>query len=159
MKNKAQFELVPNMFIIIVGVMGVFILIVLLLANIGTSANIVKSNIYKLNAIDATYIVEKCLKNKGDIIEEKFLDENNNKNLCELCGICETVVYGSVEDIETQKKWKFDYSMLKKTGRFFKHVWEKVQFWKKTKHTTNSIIIDLKTENGEIHIGRLYVTS
>jgi hypothetical protein len=157
---RGRIEIPANMIVIIISLMGVFMLVVLIFANIGSSAKILERNINRLNSIDATHIIHDCLKDGNDIILESFLTDNtksngkSDKNICELCGICEILIEAEVEDIERQFTWKFDYSNWK---MFWSGFGEFITFWKKDPHTENMILVSILAENGEVRLGKLNV--
>ena len=153
---KGLMELPINTIILIVALMGTFMLIVLVYSGLGTTARIVQGNINRLNGIDATHMIESCLMDGRDLIIQDFLEENKGKNVCDLCGICEITAEFKVEDIETKKEWNFNYNYLHQGWTWFT---DKVTFWEDSSHVENRILVTLEAEDGEIHMGRLYVWS
>lgn len=154
-KTKGSLFATPfTMVILMFAVGGTLIIIILTIVNMGTSVKILEGNINKLNGIDATHIISYCLKDGNDAILTEFLDENKGKNVCEVCGICETVIEFKVEDLETPETWEFDYSSIRQAWGWLV---DKVQFWEDKSHIDNKILVSLRTEDGEVHIGKLYV--
>jgi hypothetical protein len=150
------FEIPINMLMMVVGMIGIFMLVVMIYANMAVSVTILEASRFRLNAIDATHAVEFCLKNGGPMIEEKFLDENPNTNICELCGICEVIIQATVRDVDTGEEWKFDHSKWNVFWNRFREVFKApIQNWKW--HVSKNMLTSLRTESGEIHMGRIYV--
>ena len=159
---KGGMEMPINSTIMMAGIIGIFMLIVLVYISLGTNAKIVQANINSLNSIDSTQIVEDCFKNENGLITRDFLNDNDDKNICEICGICETMVEVTVEDLEDKREWKFKYTdagdRLSKIGQWFA---DNVKFWNNQDHATNSMLINIaiikQDTVKEIHAGRIHV--
>lgn len=132
---KGRFELPQNMAIIMVGVGGVLLFLIMTVITLGTSVQILEKDIAQMNEIDATRIVEECFMQGEEIIHENFLVTSDGKDLCELCRICEVDAHAWIEDLESNREWKF----------------------RRKRNTDNSKVISIEMIDGEIHIGRLYV--
>jgi hypothetical protein len=64
----------------------------------------------ELNALSLSYKIEDCLTKDSNIVDSVFLEENKGKNICTICDICNIIAEAVVIDIETGKKWRFDYT-------------------------------------------------
>jgi hypothetical protein len=137
-------------------------MIIIVYSGVGTTARVMKENVNKLNGIDATHMIEDCLKDENGIITQEFLEINEKKNTCELCGICEIGIEFKVEDIESGKEWNFNYNSF---GQGASQAWEwfkdKIAFWDSESHlhALKKIIITIHMDTGKVHIGRLHVWS
>ena len=155
---KGRFEVPLNMAIMMTGIIGVVMLVVLIYWGMATNAKIIESDIKGMNSIDASHIIENCFKNDKEVITKEFLDNNNKKDLCEVCGICEILVEAEVVDMESEDEWKFKYGeigeVVKKIGVWIK---ERLTLWKKQSPQTNDMMISIAVSETETHVGRLYV--
>ena len=73
-----------------------------------------------------------------------------------LCGICEITVESKIQDLETEREWNFNYNSF---GQGWSWLVDKVTFWEDSSHAENRILVTIYMDDGEIHMGRLYVWS
>ncbi|MCK4497360.1 MAG: hypothetical protein KAU24_04135 [Candidatus Aenigmarchaeota archaeon] len=112
-----------------------------------------KTTAEDLDKITVTHLVKDCLMQGNDYMDSDFLDANNGENICDLCEICNIAAEVEVKNLENGKEWSFEYSTFK---RFITKVKELVTVWKKERHETHSITVNIKSGD-EIHVGELNV--
>ena len=112
-----------------------------------------KTTTEDLDKVTATHLIKDCMYRGNDYMDSAFLDANNGENICDLCDICTIAAQAQVKDLETGKEWKFEYSSFK---RFITKVKELVTVWKKERHETHKITVNIRSGD-EIHVGELNV--
>lgn len=137
------------LFTIVLAAIGIFATYMLVIAMLPSASKIIENNVKDLQAIDVTFMAEKCF--GGGVIEEDFLNENKRKNICTLCGICGDIAEVIVKDLETDEEWTFRYGSLPKAWDWLK---EKFTFFQSHKHASHMIYVNIEREDG-IHMGGL----
>lgn len=112
-----------------------------------------KTTTEDLDKVTATHLIKDCLYNGSGYMDSAYLDANDGENICDLCNICNIAAQAVVKDLETDKEWKFEYSSFR---RFITKVKELVTVWKKERHETHKIMVNIRSGD-EIHVGELNV--
>jgi len=111
----------------------------------------------ELNVMSLSYLVRDCMRDGGTSIDLYFLDENDGKNLCEMCGICSIIGNAKMTDMESDSlnEWDFEYSVFRGAARYLE---EKYAIWKGQERYRKSFSLYVNIDYGEYsHIGRLDV--
>ncbi len=92
-----------------------------------------------LLAVDASHLVDECLKDRGLYIRKDNLDAWKGKDVCRIkaCGLCGAGIGAKIRNLETGEEWDFGYD-------------EKGE----SKHFVYTNIED----GDKIYMGRLYVS-
>jgi hypothetical protein len=111
----------------------------------------------QMAATSAAYSALACLSQDGRSISQEFLEQNKDRYMCELCGLCSYIIQAKVTDLESEPEmsWEFGYSA---GVGLTKELEEKLALWEKQErfHQESSVFVTIEYEEYS-HLGRLDV--
>ena len=109
-------------------------------------SSIVQTNLYEKETLDESntvtisYLLKDCLYQGGDAIKEDVL--SSGPDICGMCGLCGKGIAAVITDKETPPKtWSLSNSESPEN------------------EYTNTILVDIERDSGDINIGELTVTA
>lgn len=106
-----------------------------------------------LDKITVTHMIKDCLTQDIGYIDSAFLDASNEKNICDLCGICNIAAEAEVMDMETGMIWSFKYDSFSHLSADAREI---ITTWKRGTHETHQINVNIRSGD-EVHVGEFNV--
>ncbi|RKY01284.1 MAG: hypothetical protein DRP54_03990 [Spirochaetes bacterium] len=139
---KGDTEIFTGLFSVLIFVAFIAGLVLLIQAYFVNFSGVLVSAEKDLLAVDASHLVENCLKDEAEFIDREYLDrlvEEGKTDVCKIesCKLCGIGIGVKIKDLETGKEWNFKYDESSRNKHF----------------------IYTNIKDGEnIHVGRIYVS-
>ena len=111
----------------------------------------------QMAATSAAYSVLECLGKGSRALGHEFLEQNQDRPVCELCGLCSYIIQARVTDLESDPEESWEFGYLAGVG-LSKEIEEKFAIWERQErfHQESSVFVTIEYD-GYSHLGRLDV--